>query len=163
MHDIHLLNVDGSNLRSVSITDTLDDMLVWSPDGMMIAYSSNNNIYLLDTSRLQTVRLYSGSWDFTPSWSPDGQKITFSSHRQIFTVDISGNNLIQLTTIGYNFLPVWSPDGEQIVFLSYRGENIDQSSQFQIYVMNSDGSNQTKLTTADSSVRQEYPAWMPMD
>ena len=36
--------------------------------------------------------------------------------------------------------PSWSPDGTKIAFDSYRDGNIE------IYVMNADGSNQTRLT-----------------
>ncbi len=41
---------------------------------------------------------------------------------------------------GANFVPTWSPDGRRIVFTSTRN-GVDE-----IYVMNADGTNQTRLT-----------------
>ncbi|MCH8226405.1 MAG: PD40 domain-containing protein, partial [Chloroflexi bacterium] len=49
--------------------------------------------------------------------------------------------------------PAWSPDGARIAFYSFRDGNGE------IYTMNADGSNQTRLTFNDSS--DWYPAWSP--
>ena len=49
--------------------------------------------------------------------------------------------------------PTWSTDGTKIAFYSDRDGNPE------IYVMNSDGSEQTRLTYNDSADR--YPAWSP--
>ena len=43
-----------------------------------------------------------------------------------------------------DFDPAWSPDGSHIAFTSNRDRN------FEIYVMNSDGSGQTRLTNNDA-------------
>ena len=49
--------------------------------------------------------------------------------------------------------PVWSPDGHQIAFVSAP----DRSQE--IYVMNADGSPQTRLT---NNLADDYsPAWSP--
>ena len=50
--------------------------------------------------------------------------------------------------------PVWAPDGTQIAFHSYRGDDWD------VFVMNANGSNPRKLTTY-SSVSDAFPAWSP--
>jgi TolB protein len=49
--------------------------------------------------------------------------------------------------------PAWSPDGKKIVFQS------NEAIEFQIYVMNADGTGRVCLTniTADN----KYPAWSP--
>jgi Tol biopolymer transport system component len=52
-----------------------------------------------------------------------------------------------------NITPSWSPDGQRIVFSSGRDGN------FEIYIMNSDGSNQTRLTNNSSD--DIYPIWSP--
>jgi Tol biopolymer transport system component len=48
---------------------------------------------------------------------------------------------------------VWSPDGTKIAFIS------DRQNNAQLFVMNADGSNQTKLTNFFSGV--ENPSWSP--
>ena len=49
--------------------------------------------------------------------------------------------------------PTWSPDGKRIAFSSNRDGNLE------IYVMNADGSQQTRLT--NNSSFDDYPAWSP--
>jgi Tol biopolymer transport system component len=52
-----------------------------------------------------------------------------------------------------DILPSWSPDGSIIAFTSLRDGNLE------IYTMNADGSNQTRLTNDDSA--DIFPAWSP--
>ncbi|MCH8349239.1 MAG: PD40 domain-containing protein, partial [Chloroflexi bacterium] len=49
--------------------------------------------------------------------------------------------------------PVWSPDGSQIAFVSARDGN------HEIYVMNADGSGQTRLT--NNTAIDFDPDWGP--
>jgi Tol biopolymer transport system component len=53
----------------------------------------------------------------------------------------------------WDAFPSWSPDGTKIVFTARRGGN------HQIYVMNTDGTNPTRLTNNDAE--DEYPSWSP--
>jgi TolB protein len=50
-------------------------------------------------------------------------------------------------------LPAWSPDGKKIAFLSERDGNPE------IYVINADGSAQTRLT--NNPGEDGDPAWEP--
>ncbi|MDX6646629.1 MAG: TolB protein, partial [Miltoncostaeaceae bacterium] len=59
----------------------------------------------------------------------------------------------QLTSAGTSRFPSWSPDGRQIAFTSDRDGDED------IYVMNRDGSAQTRITSSPRSDR--YPAFSP--
>ena len=49
--------------------------------------------------------------------------------------------------------PSWPPDGQRIAFASLRDENSE------IYVMNADGSGQTRLT--DNPAADGSPSWSP--
>ena len=49
--------------------------------------------------------------------------------------------------------PTWSPDGTRIAFASERDDN------WEIYLMDADGGNQTRLTNNDAV--DWMPAWSP--
>ncbi|MFI5135612.1 MAG: TolB family protein, partial [Chitinophagales bacterium] len=85
-------------------------------------------------------------------WSPDSKQICFAAilvdsgkivkdHWQIYLVNVDGTNLRKLTSGNYNNeWPSFSPDGKKIAFESTRDGNPE------IYVMNADGSGQTRIT-----------------
>jgi Tol biopolymer transport system component len=80
------------------------------------------------------------------SINPDG------SSQTKLTDDVSANpNQIAGT---YDTSPAWSPDGTRLAFVSNR-----DAVRFQIYVMNADGSNVTKLSNNTSDDYE--PIWSP--
>ena len=75
---------------------------------------------------------------------------------RIAVVDFEGTNFTQLTTGEGTYndaYPSWSPDGKQIAFMS------DRTGKNQIYVMNADGTVQTRIT--NDSFANHDPAWSP--
>lgn len=70
---------------------------------------------------------------------------------QIFMIDINGNKVTQLTEEGNNTFPKWSPDGTKIIFIS------DRDEYQKVYMMNSNSSNQVKLTSGEYD--EESPIW----
>ncbi|HYP50635.1 MAG TPA: hypothetical protein VEQ34_06810 [Pyrinomonadaceae bacterium] len=66
---------------------------------------------------------------------------------KIFTAKTDGTNEIEL---GEGFLPVYSPDGSKIAFVNGNGETSD------IFVMNADGSQKTKLTDGGYNVSPSF-------
>jgi Tol biopolymer transport system component len=85
-------------------------------------------------------------------------KIAFTSYRDgvngdIYTMNHDGSNVNQLThDPAEDHSPVWSPDGSKIAFVSNR------TGDSEIYVMNADGNDQTRLTTLNRSYQ---PRWSP--
>jgi Tol biopolymer transport system component len=61
--------------------------------------------------------------------------------------------LTQITSAGPDFDPAWSPDGKRIAFTSTRDGNNE------IYLMNADGSTQTRLT--NNAAIDIDPKWSP--
>lgn len=66
----------------------------------------------------------------------------------IYSVNADGANLMQVTNApGDEISPVWSPDGTQVAFAA--GEAADRDIRnvgtFEIYVVNADGTGQTRL------------------
>ena len=99
--------------------------------------------------------------DGGPSFSPDGSKIAFFSDRdgdyEIYVMNADGSNQTRLTNNpAVDAKASFSPDGSKIAFNSSRDgsarpsrsspENPSGVTNFEIYVMDADGSNQTRLT-----------------
>jgi TolB protein len=81
-------------------------------------------------------------------------KIAFWSDRdgtdQVYTMNSDGTGVVKLTsTPGKNFFPTWSPDGTKIAFVSTRDDPTPTgctTCNQEIYVMNTDGTNQLRIT-----------------
>jgi Tol biopolymer transport system component len=77
------------------------------------------------------------------------------ARNHIFTIDLATGKVTQLTS-GRNHHdqhPKWSPDGKRISFVSSR------SGSFDLYVMNADGTNVTRVT--EHKANDYDPIWMP--
>ena len=88
---------------------------------------------------------------------PGGQ-VVFTSRRDgdpdIFRMDYDGSDLVNLTDNTFDdSLPDWSPDGSKIAFSSNMQDDTDE-----IYVMDPDGANLTRLTTIGMCYS---PKWSP--
>ncbi len=105
--------------------------------------------------------------DDDPDWSPDGAHIVFTSHAvtdnqlnsitaEIYVINADGMGApVRLTNnVEEERAPSWSPDGTRIVFMCRRG-----GSDFEICVMNADGTGQVQLT--DNTVLDATPTWSP--
>ncbi len=104
-------------------------------------------------------------YDAEATVSPDGKTIVFTSVRDgdldIYTMDRKGKNVKRLTTaLGYDGGPFFSPDGKQIVYRAYHpkteaeiarykdrlANDLIEPNNFEIWVMNSDGTNKRQVT-----------------
>ncbi|MGB4758902.1 MAG: hypothetical protein WBP26_02495 [Candidatus Saccharimonadales bacterium] len=167
--EIYAANPDGSNPVRLSLTPGQDRAPVWSPDGTKIAFFAmerNTNladIYIMNADGSNQVRVSPGGVSqFAPSFSPDGGKLayysTVSGNTDIYTVHVDGTNVQRLTTVAQgDFWPTWSPDGTKLAFYSLR----DGATNSEIYIMNADGSGQTRLTNTVAGVHDQYPDFSP--
>jgi len=168
--DVYLMNGNGGDLREVTFSNAFDGDPSWSPDGKKIVFESrrdgNSEIYTINANGSGTKRLTENAvFDGDPAWSPDGKSIAFSSdrdgNREIYVMNANGSNERRLTNTGgvvpdtaLNGLdadPAWSPDGRKIAF------NSNRDGDYEIYVMNADGSGQRNLT--DNASLDALPAW----
>ena len=93
------------------------------------------------------------------------QLIAFSSEgileTEIWTMNKDGSNQTQLTHAGgfnASFEAAWSPDGEKIAFeRSDLSLNEDEDPDAELYVMNADGTGETRIT--DNAAGDRSPAW----
>lgn len=78
--DIYLINSEGSNLRAFKNSDKNELEPKFSPDGLSLSFTRDNQIFVADLSggnEKQMTDVYSGASDF--EWSADGKKILFIS------------------------------------------------------------------------------------
>jgi Tol biopolymer transport system component len=138
-----------------------------SPTGKIVFSSDrsgNDEIYTMNANGSNVHQItYNSGPDTKPSWSPDGSKIAFESTRDgwdnIYTMNNDGTEIVKLTNSHYDSFPVWSPDGNQIAFSSARETSPNGSRSSEVWVMNSDGTGQKRLT--DLSAPCLSPAWSP--
>ncbi|MCG2783726.1 MAG: hypothetical protein L6461_01325 [Anaerolineae bacterium] len=151
----------------------------WSPDSQKIVYESSqswsnvSNIFVQNiTGNENPIQLTNAqSHNYGAEWSPDGNFILFSSDRtgttQVYIMNADGSHEYALTNGDKpNFGAKWSPDGTKIIFVSLRHEHdLSKCPYFQnpcnseIYIMNADGSKQTRLT--NSPGEDSEPVWSP--
>jgi TolB protein len=97
------------------------------------------------------------------SWSPDGTKLVFTRGSRIAVIDADGTGLHRLTPRRTNVFagdPAWSPDGTKIAYrFTDCSGNIGCAGP-DIYVMNADGSNPTRLTET-GGLQSTDPNWSP--
>ena len=91
----------------------------WSPDGKLVAYVANLQIWLIPWDKLglsgQVQRTDAGPND-SPAWSPDSRHLAFESWRDNANHDIyimnalTGGELVRLTTDpAQDYQPAWRP------------------------------------------------------
>lgn len=152
-----------SGITTVTQGNTADYSPALHPDTKDLLYAavlpgSGNAAYLWETpvaSRGLPSQLREG---YEPRWSPDGKKLLYikgdrdKNQSKIWICDRDGGNPTQLSMGTGEFNDVdanWSIDGKRIVFASNRSV-IKDKKNYDIWMMDADGSNLTQLTTNGS-------------
>ena len=136
----------------------------WSPDGTRLAISKGNVIYTVQPTGADPQAIATGG--YRPRWSPSGSELAFQSFDttgtgRIAIVSRDGTRLRLLTPSGIESWrePDWSPDGTRLLHVRYFPYWPDSSSRDDIFVVDSTGHSEQRLTQ-DLSVNAT-PTWSP--
>jgi Tol biopolymer transport system component len=174
--DLYSMNSNGSEKGRLTRSQTVGEATPsWSPTGALLAFQGirdgDRRIFVRNAATGVVRQVSSGpSADRFPTWSPNSRTIAYRSLRcrtceggigdgDIYSVGRRGGARVKLTTqAGINTDPAWSPDGARIAFASNTDGNYD------IYVMNADGSNVIQLTNDGAgppAISNRFPNWSP--
>lgn len=188
-YEVYIMDVNGENQRNLSNHPSYDGHPNFSPDGKTIIFNSTRDMpdqdEILTFTRESNVELYEMdidggnvkrvtnyfSWDTYPDISPSGGKIAFRrrtvdtvmgreiGNSEVFIANRDGSEAYNLSNHpAYDGWPAWSPDGNKIAFASDR----ERKDNWQIYVINLDGSGLTRLTEFDAQGAEfAKPQWSP--
>jgi serine/threonine-protein kinase len=177
--EIYLINADGSGLIRLTNSSGGDDKPDWSPDGSRIAFASDHDgdyeIYVMNADGSGRAQLTDNTTpDLDPSWSPDGRRIVFQSERDSSQSGFEVGACLTVIRVsqarGERYPRMCSaPSGRASQpFGPQSTDNpkvvrsplsVQLPSSFDIYIMNADGSEQTRLT--DDPGYELCPAWSP--
>jgi len=161
--DIFMMDADGSNIVEVYDSGFHDSDLHCSNG--KIVFTRNSQVWMIDEDGTNLAQVTdpprADEWgnavlpfvDYDPNLSPDGTRIVFErlvndetthGNYNIYVISLDGSGETAITDSGYTQgLPVWSHSGERIVYLVGA---IGNEAKYDIYLMNSDGSENRNIT-----------------
>lgn len=176
--NLFVINADGSGLRQITNEVAPGvNYSSWSPDGQRIVLLSlrdgRSRLWIINADGSGLHPLTDGppgTGDFVPAWGP-GNRISYHSSRdhsasEIYSIAPDGSDLRRLTNNAFTDRhAAWSPDGRKIAFSGLRDlpcSAVTTSLQIcpgQLYTMNDDGSNQTRLLAPP--FHDAFPVYLP--
>jgi Tol biopolymer transport system component len=159
----------------------------WSPDGQSLAYARADEVGLVRVvnsaqtvlARFPPYRTFA-AWVWTPtlSWSLEGKFIVTSLHGpapaggapedspvfDVWALAADGTITSELASeAGMWAAPAYAPEGDLIVFGRARSPYVSQTSGYDLYLIDRDGSGRRHVFPAVDEMGLDYPrvAWGP--
>jgi Tol biopolymer transport system component len=177
--DLVVARADGSGVRSLTADDALDRAPAWSPRADTIAFLRSTTeglrLHLIEADGT-AIRQLSATPATTfldlsrPVWSRDGRRILF------FDSTLVGNDrygphyasAMRVVELGGGeralgaggIRPAWSDDGNRILY-NTGTQAPGEESELQTYVMNADGSCQSRVAAGSISAQPWYGSSRP--
>ena len=163
------MNADGSNVGAVVDSPRDEIELAWFPDQSKIAYTElkktgifkRYTLWMIDPVSKKKEKIIPGFPGSTalPNFSSRAPLMGFTGGRRIgwdvFVCNLDNKEFSGLVEGGKSCRPHFSPNGDKIAYVSSRADG-----KGDIWLMNPDGSGQTRLTERDQTY-DYYPAWSP--
>jgi Tol biopolymer transport system component len=169
--EICTIKIDGQAFSRITENGFFDTYPIWSPDGTRIAFLSwrgqDLDIYLMQNNGSEQRILHdSGGHDADIDWV--GSSIAFTSGSRIWLMQDDGTAPVPITNppdagvwgkanlpFG-DYDPRLSPDGRKVVFERLE-DDASPHGNYNIFVVNADGSDETRLT--DTGYSQGIASW----
>jgi len=162
--DIYVMNSGGGSEQMLYDSGFHDADINWGSGGR-IAFTRNSQVWTIKDDGSDAQQLTSppraGEWgnanlpfgDYDPRFSPDGKKIAYErldadtsphGNYNIYVIDLTGAGETKLTNTGYSQgLVTWSHSGDRVVYIVAA---MGTEGKYDIYMMNSDGTNVRNVT-----------------
>jgi serine/threonine protein kinase len=165
--EIYVINLAGGSPTRLTNNNANDWLPDWSPDGTKIAFTSNRwggyDLWTMNGDGSgQTAVVTTDAWDEYARWAPDGQRLSLSTtaitqgvpNSEIFIRRADGSLVQRTSSTAEDQWADWSPDGRITYTEGFKG-----TSNWDIYVVNADGSNRTVWLGGETCDVQ--PIWSP--
>jgi sugar lactone lactonase YvrE len=161
---LSVVNVDTGTFQDLP-NDLFSLSPTWDPvNTAHLVYDGEEGLVSLDMSQGRSQLLTADVKDHSPAFSPDGSRIAVTywqaDHWEVQALSADGSGRVALTQTAIraildqqvkgqipkywnNASPAWSPDGSQIAFVT------DRTGQWEIWIMNADGTNPHPLLPSD--------------
>ncbi len=166
--DMLVLNVDGTQDRVMSNFGSELRRFEISPNGQKLVYESRlsgvgtSEVWICDIDGSDRTKVsQSGIHGLFGSWAPDSRKVVYCelvsqdvSDIVVVNSDGSGRTIVSVSTEPA-FMPRWSPDGAEIAYIRY------EDAVSNLYIMNTNGTGKTALTTNSTTGYVHEISWSP--
>ncbi len=172
--DLWIQDINGNSPRRLTINEGVESNPVFSPDGKLIAFSSeyngNTDVYILPVEGGIPKRLtWHPSDDFVIGFVPDGSSVLFTSSRmphysQIYTVPVDGGYPAKLE-IPNGYHASYSPDGQYMAYTptpdaftqwkKYRGGAVSR-----IWIFSFADNSVKEISKPEGGCNDTMPVWI---
>jgi len=161
--DVYVLDMDGHGGRAVGLSDGLNLLPEWEPDGKGFVFTSylkgNPDLYRVDSTGGNLTRLSSrAGLNSGGAVSPDGKylavTLSMDGNSEIYLLSRTGEVVRRLTRDPQiDSSPSWGPDSKKLAFVSARGGTP------QIYTMDIEQGDKSAKRLTFQGTYNQTPDW----